>query len=484
MSISRKVQFLTYPDSLGGNLKTLKTTLDTYLGDCIGLVHVLPFYPASGDRGFAPLTHLEVDSQFGSWEDITHLTKDYQVQADLIVGHMSVYSPEFQDYLTYGRQSQYADMFYAVEKTYSDQTITLDSLTKFDFLTPIVPMIIFDLGDGSKRAHFKTFLPVQADLDPLSPLTWEYFEKFVAHLAKQNISMIRLDAVGTIYKDPDYGMNMTPKTYEILQQLIDLIHGYGMEVLTEIHADRKTKRKILDMGAWTYDFHLPARIFYALLFQTSYRLEEWYQQCPENQVSVLTNHDGINVTVSPDYVGSEEEAQKLADKIISNAGYSTQLASGLTSQNVAVEGINATLLEVFRRDQNQWFVAHVLHLFAPGIPQVYYNDLLGQRNDEERWHQTGEGREILRHNHPEHLLEHKFLQPFVQRVIRVMHLRSTYPAFDGHIEVISSPDHEVCLKWQNGEYVVYLHLDLHTHLVDIQYYNVEEERFEILDLTS
>jgi len=481
MAISHKVQLLTYPDSLGGDLQMLKSTLDTYLADSIGLIHILPFYPSSGDRGFAPLTHLEVDERFGTWRDIERLTEGYQLQADLVVGHMSVYSPEFQDYIQNGRSSEYANMFYAVDTVFSEETLTLEALTRFDFLTPIVPMIVFKLGDGTKRVHFKTFLPIQADLNPECELTWEYFERYVAKLASHGISMIRLDAIGTIYKDPDHGMNMTPRTFEILERLIALIHSYDMEVLTEIHADRNTKQKIIDMGAWTYDFHLPARIFYAILNRDSRKLEAWYQECPKNQIAVLTNHDGINVTINSDYVGSEEEAQELAQQITENAGYSTQLASGLTSQNIAVDAINATLLEAFLRDQNQWFAAHALHLFAPGIPQVYYNDLLGQRNDEERWHQTGEGREIVRHNHPRHLLDHKFKQPFVQQVIRVMHLRSTYPAFEGELSVLASDTSEVYVQWKNGEYEAYLHVDLRTCLVEIQYYDVTERIFRILE---
>ena len=33
-------------------------------------VHVLPPFPSSGDRGFAPLTYDEIDPRFGTWADI------------------------------------------------------------------------------------------------------------------------------------------------------------------------------------------------------------------------------------------------------------------------------------------------------------------------------------------------------------------------------------------------------------------------------
>ena len=98
-SLRNQVQLITYPDSLGGNLKTLKEVLDTYLADVIGGVHILPFYPSSADRGFAPLTHLSVDPQFGSWADIQAIAAEYDLVADLTVNHLSCASPYFQDFL-------------------------------------------------------------------------------------------------------------------------------------------------------------------------------------------------------------------------------------------------------------------------------------------------------------------------------------------------------------------------------------------------
>ena len=60
MAIKNQVQLITYPDSLGANLMELHYVLRKYLIDAIGGVHILPFYPSSSDRGFAPLTYEEV----------------------------------------------------------------------------------------------------------------------------------------------------------------------------------------------------------------------------------------------------------------------------------------------------------------------------------------------------------------------------------------------------------------------------------------
>lgn len=47
--VKNKVQLITYPDSLGGNLKALKSNLDTYFPNLFeGGIHILPPYPLQG----------------------------------------------------------------------------------------------------------------------------------------------------------------------------------------------------------------------------------------------------------------------------------------------------------------------------------------------------------------------------------------------------------------------------------------------------
>ena len=51
MRVKNQVQLITYPDSLGGDLRSLNHVLDTYFpGLFTGGVHILPPFPSSGDR--------------------------------------------------------------------------------------------------------------------------------------------------------------------------------------------------------------------------------------------------------------------------------------------------------------------------------------------------------------------------------------------------------------------------------------------------
>ena len=65
MAVKNQVQLITYPDSMGGDLKTLHHVLETHFADIFkGGIHILPPFPSSGDRGFAPLTYLEIEPEF------------------------------------------------------------------------------------------------------------------------------------------------------------------------------------------------------------------------------------------------------------------------------------------------------------------------------------------------------------------------------------------------------------------------------------
>ncbi len=56
-TLENKCMLITYSDSMGHNLMDLERVLSTYFKDAVGGVHILPFFPSSGDRGFAPMDY-------------------------------------------------------------------------------------------------------------------------------------------------------------------------------------------------------------------------------------------------------------------------------------------------------------------------------------------------------------------------------------------------------------------------------------------
>ena len=58
--LENKCMLITYSDSMGHNLADLNKILDKYFKNAVGGIHILPFFPSSGDRGFAPMDYHKV----------------------------------------------------------------------------------------------------------------------------------------------------------------------------------------------------------------------------------------------------------------------------------------------------------------------------------------------------------------------------------------------------------------------------------------
>jgi sucrose phosphorylase len=74
-------------------------------------VHLLPFFPSSADRGFAPLSYEAVDESFGTWENIKDLSRDFYLMFDFMINHISRRSNYYQDFAKCKDESPYADFF-------------------------------------------------------------------------------------------------------------------------------------------------------------------------------------------------------------------------------------------------------------------------------------------------------------------------------------------------------------------------------------
>src|SRR6186713_523459 len=110
-NVDPRPQLLTYPDSLGGSLGAIAELLDGPLSGLFRGVHVLPPFPSSADRGFAPVTYTDIDPRFGSWDDLERISRRHDVLLDLMINHISRQSPQFQDFARLGRRSTHADLF-------------------------------------------------------------------------------------------------------------------------------------------------------------------------------------------------------------------------------------------------------------------------------------------------------------------------------------------------------------------------------------
>ena len=479
MAVKNQVQLITYPNSLGGDLKTLNSVLLKYFPDIFkGGIHILPPFPSSGDRGFAPLTYLEIEPEFGTWGDIQIIGENFDVMLDLMVNHISRQSAWVQDFLTRGRQSEYADLFITLDKIWPDGNPVPEDIDKM-FLRRKIPYSEFTIANTGKPEKVWTTFgkedpSEQIDLDINSKIARSLFKDFLINFSIQNIKFIRLDAVGYIIKKTGTScFFIEPEIYQFLDWISELSTSLGIELLPEVHANFETQYKLARHGFWIYDFILPYSILNALVNKTSANLNEYLRVRPINQFTMLDCHDGVPVKPDMDGLIKTDDARKLIDICLQRGANLSHIFSDKhkAEDGFDVHQIRGSYYSLLDCNDDAYLAARAIQFFTPGIPQVYYVGLLAGENDDKNVKLTREGREINRHNFSVAEIDQSVQKPVVQRLLKLIRFRNEYPAFNGEFNVLDSPDSKINLSWKNGEKICTLHIDLSTFTSEISFQN-------------
>jgi len=301
------IQLITYPDSLGVNLKELHQALEGSLKGCVTGVHILPFYPSSGDRGFSPLGYKTVDPAFGNWQDVRRISASYDLVADFMVNHLSRRSPEFLDFEEKGDASPWAELFLPVDRVKPEGELSREELSRIYTRKPRAPWVEITHADGRERKVWCTFSEEQIDLDVRSETGRRFILDTLNFLADQGAAMIRLDAFAYITKKAGTScFFLEPDTWDILGWIREAMDARGIALLPEIHEHYSIQMKLAEHGYPVYDFALPMLLLHGLYTGRADRLGSWLEQCPPRQFTTLDTHDGIGVVDAADLLSSEE----------------------------------------------------------------------------------------------------------------------------------------------------------------------------------
>ena len=215
--MKNKVQLITYADRLGGGgITELHRLLKGPLAGLFGAVHLLPFYyPIHGaDAGFDPIDHTQIDPCLGNWADIKALGQEVDLMADLIVNHVSSFSPQFMDYSEKGAASVYNGMFLTMDSIFPGGATEADLLAIYR-PRPGLPFSYVTLKNGKKHLLWTTFTRQQIDINVNHPLGQAYLRSVLQTLHENNIRMVRLDAVGYAVKKAGSSCFMIPETFVV-----------------------------------------------------------------------------------------------------------------------------------------------------------------------------------------------------------------------------------------------------------------------------
>jgi sucrose phosphorylase len=443
--------------------------LNTHYKDAVGGVHILPFFPSSADRGFAPMRYDKVDEAFGDFSDVEAIGKEYYLMFDFMVNHISASSEYFQDFLQKKDKSQYKDLFIRYSEFWDGGEPTEEQVDLIYKRKPRAPYIEVEFADGSKEKIWCTFCEEQIDLDVTKEKTKAFIRDTLKEMCRHGAAVIRLDAFAYAVKKQDTScFFIEPEIWELLYDIEKIVKEEDAEILPEIHEHYTIPMKIADKGFWIYDFALPVLTLHALYNHTGEYLKRWLEMCPMKQFTTLDTHDGIGIVDVKDLL-PDEEIEKVKEQMYKEGANVKKIYSSEAYNNLDIYQVNTTYYSALGNHDDAYLLARAIQFFAPGIPQVYYVGMLAGSNDIALMEETKNGRDINRHYYSVEEVAAQQERPVVQKLKELMVLRNTNPAFslEGTISVQTEGERLVITRTYQ-ENSITLDANLRTYAFEIK----------------
>lgn len=467
--LENKCMLITYADSMGNNLKDLQNALDTYFAKAVAGIHILPFFPSSGDRGFAPMDYHQVDPAFGGWEEVEQLAEHYYLMFDYMINHISAKSAYYKDFLEKKDDSVYHDLFIRYKDFWEGGEPTPEQVDVIYKRKPRAPYVDAHFADGTTEKVWCTFDEEQIDINCKTDTAKQFLRDNLENLCRHGAALIRLDAFA--YATKKAGTScffIEPEVWELLKESEDIVRPYGVALLPEIHEHYTMQKKIEEQDYYVYDFALPMLLINALYYGKTEYLKHWLDICPRKQFTTLDTHDGIGVVDVKDLL-PDEEIERTKEDIFQYGANVKKIYNTAAYNNLDIYQVNCSYYSALGDDDDAYLLARAVQFFAPGIPQVYYVGLLAGRNDLKLLEETKVGRNINRHYYTLPEIEEEVKRPVVKELIRLMEFRNTHPAFDGDFHMEASGEQELIILRSYGEEWVKLEADFGKKSFQITY---------------
>ena len=162
------VMLNAYPDSIGEQMGDMVGMLKmSQFKNVFSQFYILPtFFNSDLDRGFSIIDY-NLNHDLVSEEDLRALSiMNIQLKFDIVLNHLSVASPQFQDLLKHGSKSNYKDFFIDWNKFWEGHGRMDDDgviIPKKEFLDQLfmrkagLPILKVFFPDGTPRPYWNTF---------------------------------------------------------------------------------------------------------------------------------------------------------------------------------------------------------------------------------------------------------------------------------------------------------------------------------------
>lgn len=403
----RDAVLITYGDhvSTAGQtpLASLHHFLTQTIKDTINTIHVLPFYPSSSDDGFSVIDYTAVNPALGTWDDLSRFHADFWLMIDAVFNHISAESDWFQAFLR--GEPPYDQYFITVDPAADLSQVrrprALPLLTRFDTTR----------GEGYL---WTTFSADQIDLNVANPDVLLELLKILLFYVQQGADLIRLDAIGFLWKTIGTSCIHLPQTHTIIQLMREMLNRVAPDVLlvTETNVPHAENISYFGDGSneaqMVYQFSLPPLILHTFRTGDSRALNDWAATI--HRVSDRTTF--FNFTASHDGIGVQPARGILPDSDIEALVAMTTAHGGFVSYKNNPDGtqspyeLNITYFDAInppdltRSDPTlavqRFICSQAIMLAFMGVPGIYFNSLFGCRNDLAGVQATGRYRSINR----------------------------------------------------------------------------------------
>lgn len=471
-------------------LATLLDFLSRYdINKALPIVHILPFYPWDTDRGFSVADYYQVNPSYGTWNDIDQLGQITKLMFDFVANHASIENPLVQGSLIEKHISKddprYSDVasYKNFVITYLEDTKPSDDrlaslsrprphpvLTRYSVVEiggkirallgapPTDADTIFGQGwawttfsrpqneDGSEKTR-------QVDLNYANPRVFLEVIKILLFYVRQGSRIIRLDAIGYIWKKLDSQSLHEPQAHLLLEVMDELLSWAvpGVISIAEINEPQDMVFEYLGThdhqeADLIYQFtHFPLAV-HAVLTENSSYYKKWLPTTNKFEgrqfTTVLGSHDGMGLKPVRGLL-PDSEIDKLT-KVLEKEFKALPNLARLPGGKEIVYEICATPWNLINKPlskepipaQIDKFLAVLnLGLIPRGIPAIYLNGLFGAENylpqeglDENRT----VNRETFKSDKLYSLLddENSQMGQVFRRVIEILKKRAQEPAFE------------------------------------------------------
>ncbi len=410
----KDIALITYPDSIiEDNQKTLKTLsefLNNFIKDKINIVHILPFFEYSGDRGFSITDYRKVKSEFGDWEDVSLISSKYRLMADFVANHVSKSHEWFKEFLNGNKK--YEDYFIWFDK---DNLPDEDEIKKVrrGRATPLLTP--FETKSGLKylwTTYSIGSLIDQIDLNYKNPEVFLEAIKTLLFYLKKDFSIIRLDGIGGLWKKLGTSCKHLPENHIIVSLFRDIIEELKTNTLlftettTATHDENISYMKQNEANA-VYNFMLAPLVlnsFYKSDTNLLTNLAKKFDPGSQNTFfNILDIHDGINL-YSISHEVDESKLETLITEVKNRGGVFSYRS--LSNGEKAVKEMHITWWSAINKEGElpfdlelkRFITSRAMAMALKGIPAVYYLSLIGARNDTGAYEKSGIGRDMNRTN--------------------------------------------------------------------------------------